>query len=189
MSWPWRWPLTYFEVKFVAERGTTILWICLLYQYQPHTIFVLCCSNLFTSHFYDREFITLIRKDLYIYIILFILSKFCVGLHLPNVDATREFNKAMNTSINTLTAKVAQLENSKYDVILPISLYTVDGFIFVGTDFRVLDKNGSFVGFKIRGHSIFFLYSYRKLPFRGYWNSWVRPSTKIGTPRKLSHPQ
>ena len=29
MSWPWRWPLTYFKVKFVAERGTTILWICL----------------------------------------------------------------------------------------------------------------------------------------------------------------
>ena len=29
MSWPWRWPLTYFKVKFVAVRGTTILWICL----------------------------------------------------------------------------------------------------------------------------------------------------------------
>ena len=29
MSWPWPWPLTYFKVKFVAERGTTILWICL----------------------------------------------------------------------------------------------------------------------------------------------------------------
>ena len=28
MSWPW--PLTYFKVNFVAERGTTILWICLL---------------------------------------------------------------------------------------------------------------------------------------------------------------
>ena len=24
MSWSWQWPLTYFKVKFVAERGTTI---------------------------------------------------------------------------------------------------------------------------------------------------------------------
>ena len=37
MSWPWPWPLTYFKVKFVAERGTTILWICLFeFQYQFH---------------------------------------------------------------------------------------------------------------------------------------------------------
>ena len=35
MSWPWRWPLTYFKVKFVAERGTTILWICLLFFLYP----------------------------------------------------------------------------------------------------------------------------------------------------------
>ena len=33
---------------------------------------------------------------------------------------------------------------------------TVDGFIFVGTNFRGLNKNDIFVGFKIRGHSIFF---------------------------------
>ena len=47
-------------------------------------------------------------------------------------------------------------------------------------------------GFKIRGHSIFFHNSYRILPFRWYWNSWIGPSTKttkIGTPRNLSHPQ
>ena len=30
MLWLWPWPLTYFKVKFVAEQGTTILWICLL---------------------------------------------------------------------------------------------------------------------------------------------------------------
>ena len=68
----------------------------------------------------------------------------------------------------------------------------MDGFIFVGTNFRGLNKNDIFVGFKFRGHSIFFHNSYRKLPFRGYWNSWIGPSTKttkIGTPRNLSHPQ
>ena len=46
--------------------------------------------------------------------------------------------------------------------------------------------------FKIRGHSIFLQNSYRKLLIRGYWNSWISPSaktTKIGTPRKWSHPQ
>ena len=69
---------------------------------------------------------------------------------------------------------------------------TVDGFIFVGTNFRGLIKNYTFVGFKFRGHSIFFHNSCWKLPFRGYWNSWIGPSTKttkIGTPRNLSHPQ
>ena len=69
---------------------------------------------------------------------------------------------------------------------------TVDGFIFVGTNFRGLNKNYTFVGFKIRGHGIFLHSSYRKSLFRGYWNSWIEPSTKttkIGTPRKLSHPQ
>ena len=62
----------------------------------------------------------------------------------------------------------------------------------MGTNFRGLNKNDTFVGFKIRGHSIFFRNSYRKLPFRGYWNSWIGPSTKtmkIGTPWNLSHPQ
>ena len=33
---------------------------------------------------------------------------------------------------------------------------TVDGFIFVGTNFRGLNKNDTFMGFKSRGHSIFF---------------------------------
>ena len=76
--------------------------------------------------------------------------------------------------------------------ILSSSSYTVDGFIFVGTNFRCLNKIDTFVGFKIRGHRIFFHNSYRKLQLRGYWNSWIGPSTKttkIGTPRNLSHPQ
>ena len=70
--------------------------------------------------------------------------------------------------------------------------HTVDGFIFVGIYFRGLDKNHTFVGFKIRGHSIFLHNSYKIALFCGYWNSWIGPSTKmmkIGTPQKLSHPQ
>ena len=70
--------------------------------------------------------------------------------------------------------------------------YTVDGFIFVGTNFYGLNKNHTFLGFKIRVHSIFLHNSKRKMLFRGYWNSWIRPSTKttkICTPQKLSHPQ
>ena len=43
---------------------------------------------------------------------------------------------------------------------------TVDGFIFVGTNFRGLKKNQTFVGFKIRGHCIFLYNSYRKSLFR-----------------------
>ena len=71
---------------------------------------------------------------------------------------------------------------------------TVDGFIFVGTNFRglSLNKNHTFMRFEIRGQGIFLHSSYRKSLFRGYWNSWIRPSTKTtktGTPRKLSHPQ
>ena len=38
--------------------------------------------------------------------------------------------------------------------------HTVDGFIFVGTNFRGLNKNDTFVGLKIRGHSILFHNSY-----------------------------
>ena len=66
--------------------------------------------------------------------------------------------------------------------------YTVDGFIFVGTNFHGLSENDTFMGFKVRGHSIFLYNPYRKL--HGYWNSWIGPSTKttkIGILRKLSH--
>ena len=69
---------------------------------------------------------------------------------------------------------------------------TVDGFIFVGTNFRGLKENDTFVGFKIHGHNIFLHNSYRTLLISGYWNSWIGPSTKttkIDTPRKLSHPE
>ena len=62
----------------------------------------------------------------------------------------------------------------------------MDGFIFVDTNFRGLNKYNAFVGLKIRGHIILFDNSYRKLKFRRYWNSWIGPSTKntkIGTPR------
>ena len=38
---------------------------------------------------------------------------------------------------------------------LSLNLYTVDGFIFMGTNFRELKKNQTFVGIKICGHSIF----------------------------------
>ena len=44
----------------------------------------------------------------------------------------------------------------------------MDGFIFVGTNFRGLNKNDTFVGFRIRGNSIFFHKLYRKSHFRGY---------------------
>ena len=70
--------------------------------------------------------------------------------------------------------------------------FKIHGFIFVGTNFRGLHKNDTLVRFKIHGHSIFFHNSYRKLPFRGYWNSWIGHSmknTKIDIPRNLSHPQ
>ena len=45
---------------------------------------------------------------------------------------------------------------------------SVDGFIFVGTYFLGLNKNYTFMGFKIRGHSIFLHNSYRKLLFHEY---------------------
>ena len=38
-----------------------------------------------------------------------------------------------------------------------IAINFVDGFIFVGTNFRGLNKLYTFAGFKIRGHSIPFI--------------------------------
>ena len=67
-----------------------------------------------------------------------------------------------------------------------IFLHTVDGFNFLGTNFRVVNKNDQFVGFRIPGYSIFLHNLYRKSQIHGYWNSLIRPSTKttkkIGTP-------
>ena len=74
--------------------------------------------------------------------------------------------------------------------LFTLQMTTVDGFIFVGTDW--LNENDTFVRFKIRGHKLFLHNSYRQSLIRGYWNSWIGPSTKttkIGTPWKLSHPQ
>ena len=45
---------------------------------------------------------------------------------------------------------------------------TVDGFIFVGTNFRGLNRNDIFVRIKIRGYYIFLHKSYRKSLFRWY---------------------
>ena len=59
---------------------------------------------------------------------------------------------------------------------------TVDGFIFMGTNFHGLKKIQTFKGFKTCGHSIFFHNSYKKLLFHWHWNSWMRLPLK---PRKL----
>ena len=68
-------------------------------------------------------------------------------------------------------------------VDVPLQSGTVDGFIFVGTNFRGLNENDTFVGFRIRGHSIFLHNSYRKSLICGYWNFVDRdPPQK---PRKL----
>ena len=67
-------------------------------------------------------------------------------------------------------------------------LDTVNGFIFVGTNFCRLNRKGISFGIKIRGFYIFIHKSNRKLLFRWYWNSWIGPSTKttkIDTPWKL----
>ena len=45
---------------------------------------------------------------------------------------------------------------------------TVDGFIFVGTNILGLNENDTFMGLKIRGHSIFLPNSYKKTTY-----SWV----------------
>ena len=59
---------------------------------------------------------------------------------------------------------------------------SVNGFIFVGTNFHGLNKNHTLVGFKIRCHRVLLHNSYIKSLFRGYWNSWIGPTTK---PQKL----
>ena len=67
---------------------------------------------------------------------------------------------------------------------------TVDGLIFVGTNFCGFYKNDKFLGFKIHGHSIFIHtenYHFADTGIRG--SNPTRKITKIGTPRNLSHPQ
>ena len=75
MSWPWPWPLTYFKVKFVAERGTTILWICLLLYfflarfarqyyktYYIYTYFQVQCSVLNGHPFSNISLIQIMKR-------------------------------------------------------------------------------------------------------------------------------
>ena len=105
--------------------------------------------------------------------------------HLHSSECCHYVIKIHKLVANGLSPTALLWTKRKYD-------HTVDGFILVGTNFRGFNKNDTFVGFKIHSHSIFFQYPYRKLPFRGYWNLWIGPSTKttkIGTPQKLSNPQ
>ena len=69
-----------------------------------------------------------------------------------------------------------------------VFLRSVDGFIFVGTNFRGFNENDTFVRFRIRDHSIVLSVFIKII---GYWNSWIGPktkTTKIGSSRILSHP-
>ena len=61
-----------------------------------------------------------------------------------------------------------------------MSTCTMDGFIFHGTNFRGVKKNNTFVGFKIRGHSILFHNANTKLKFCG-----IHGSDPPRKPRKL----
>ena len=60
---------------------------------------------------------------------------------------------------------------------------TVDGFIFVGTNFRGLKKNQTFVGFKIRGQSIFSFIIHTEN--RYFVGTEIRGSDPARKPRKL----
>ena len=102
------------------------------------------------------------------------------------------FNFVTMKTLSDIASVSENLMSILENLIKSLKFYTVDGFIFVGTNFCGYNKIDTFVGFKILGHSICLHNSYRKSLIRGYWNSWIGPSTKttkIGTPRKLSHPQ
>ena len=59
----------------------------------------------------------------------------------------------------------------------------MDAFIFMGTNFRGMNKNHTFVGFKIRGHSIFLNNSYKNN--RRFVGTRFRGSDAALKPRKL----
>ena len=61
-------------------------------------------------------------------------------------------------------------------------LHTVDGFIFMGTNFRGLNKNYAFLGFIIHGNSIFLHNSYRN---RHFVATGIHGSDPPRKPRKL----
>ena len=67
-------------------------------------------------------------------------------------------------------------KNKKVTIVqtsLLCEAYTVDDLIVVGTNFRGLNRNGIFVGFKICGHYIFPHKAHGKSLFRGYCYSWI----------------
>ena len=120
------------------------------------------------------------------------------GENLGNLPEAQLYNIEGTFSANLL---ILIHSNSTYTIPCVVLLYlwhvinncqyTVNGFIFVGTNFRWLIKNHVFVGFKIRSPNIFIHLNNRNMLHRGYWNSWFRPSTKttkIGTPRNFSQP-
>ena len=64
-----------------------------------------------------------------------------------------------------------------------LKLYTVDSFIFVGTNFRGLNKNNTFMGFKVRCKGIFYWIIHTE-----NWNfvgTGIRWSDLPRKPRKL----
>ena len=94
-------------------------------------------------------------------------------------------NLSENVYVKILLLTLIEKFSRMCDFCLIIADRPVGGFIFVGTNFRGLNKTDTFVGFKICGHSIFFKNSYRKLPIHWYWNLWIGPPRK---PRKLVPP-
>ena len=69
-----------------------------------------------------------------------------------------------------------------------LAYYTMDSFIFVGTNFRGFNEKDTLAEFKISDFSIYLHNSYRESLFHWNWNSSIGPSTrtrKIGTPGKI----
>ena len=58
---------------------------------------------------------------------------------------------------------------------------------FRGYQFSWIERKWHING--VQNSWLWYFHSYRKSLIRGYWNLWIRRSTKIGTPQKLSHPQ
>ena len=99
---------------------------------------------------------------------------------------TQARNTAMVQQLRPMQIKLSQIIQTDRRKVwwlkilrhIKIIRHTLDGFIFVGTNFLGLKKYQTFVQFKIRGHCIFLHKSYRKSLFHWHWNLWIRPSTK-----------
>ena len=65
----------------------------------------------------------------------------------------------------------------------------MDCVIFFGTNFLGLKRNDAFMGFKIHGHNIFRTTHTDNHHFVGTAIGPSTKTTKIGTPRRLSHSQ